>query len=226
MLEIIFGEMSLMLFVTVLLAILWLWALIDIVSSDLTGMNKLIWLLLVLFLPFIGFILYLLIGRKKKNRIGLKNIIVISVIVIGTSILLLGYSGYVKSKSLITVPETVKVDHVVLTGKIFTNKDTILMIGNKEVQIHKDTLFWGITAPAPKAVLADSKVEVCLGNTTGTIPANDLTAVPYDEGKYGVDTEYYHEGCNLSDQKIVNGQKQYVKQQHHYIVDKKGHTFY
>jgi hypothetical protein len=44
-------------------------ALIDILRSEFTGNNKLIWLLVVLLSNFIGSILYFIIGRNNKiNR--------------------------------------------------------------------------------------------------------------------------------------------------------------
>ncbi len=46
--------------------ILWLVALVDIIRSDFTGNNKVIWLLIVLLVPLIGMILYFPIGRKQK----------------------------------------------------------------------------------------------------------------------------------------------------------------
>ncbi|MBK9254258.1 MAG: PLDc_N domain-containing protein [Saprospiraceae bacterium] len=46
------------------------WAIIDIVTSEFKGNDKIIWLLIVLFLPFAGAIIYLLIGRKQKVRIS------------------------------------------------------------------------------------------------------------------------------------------------------------
>jgi hypothetical protein len=41
-------------------------AFIDIVRSEFTGYNKLVWLLAVIFFPLIGWILYFIIGRKQK----------------------------------------------------------------------------------------------------------------------------------------------------------------
>ncbi len=46
--------------------VLFIWALVDILKNEFTGNNKIIWILLVLFLPVLGSILYLLIGRKQK----------------------------------------------------------------------------------------------------------------------------------------------------------------
>jgi len=44
----------------------WVWALVDILRSEFVGLNKLIWLALVIFLPLIGVILYYFIGREQK----------------------------------------------------------------------------------------------------------------------------------------------------------------
>jgi len=46
--------------------VLWLWAMIDILKNEFTGSNKLIWLLVVMLLPFIGMVLYWFIGREQK----------------------------------------------------------------------------------------------------------------------------------------------------------------
>lgn len=46
---------------------LWIWALVDIVRSRFPEEStKIIWCLLVVFLPFLGTILYLAIGREQK----------------------------------------------------------------------------------------------------------------------------------------------------------------
>lgn len=42
--------------------------LIDILKSEFTNNNKLIWLLVVVFLHIIGIILYLTVGRKQKIK--------------------------------------------------------------------------------------------------------------------------------------------------------------
>lgn len=52
-----------------LLAILpTIFALVDILRSDFHGDNKLIWIIVVLFMNFIGAILYFIIGVKQKIR--------------------------------------------------------------------------------------------------------------------------------------------------------------
>ena len=48
-------------------SILWIIALIDILKSDFRDTNgKIIWALVVIFLPVIGSILYFLIGKSQK----------------------------------------------------------------------------------------------------------------------------------------------------------------
>lgn len=54
------------LFVVVLPAVLWFVALVDILRSEFTGSNKVIWILMVVLLPVVGFILYFIIGRKQR----------------------------------------------------------------------------------------------------------------------------------------------------------------
>jgi TM2 domain-containing membrane protein YozV len=45
-------------------------ALIDILKSEFTGNNKIVWVIVVLFSNFFGAILYFLIGRKQKIKIA------------------------------------------------------------------------------------------------------------------------------------------------------------
>lgn len=48
--------------------VLWVWALIDIITSRFEeSLMQVVWLLVVFFLPFIGVILYLLIGKSMKK---------------------------------------------------------------------------------------------------------------------------------------------------------------
>lgn len=46
--------------------ILWLTALIDILKNEFTGNNKLIWVLIITFIPLAGPVLYMSIGKKQK----------------------------------------------------------------------------------------------------------------------------------------------------------------
>lgn len=46
---------------------LWIWALVDIINSRFReDTTKIIWCLLVIFLPFIGTLLYFVIGREQR----------------------------------------------------------------------------------------------------------------------------------------------------------------
>lgn len=49
------------------LTALWIYALVDIVRSEFKGDNdKVIWLLLVVLIPFVGTVLYFTIGQNQK----------------------------------------------------------------------------------------------------------------------------------------------------------------
>jgi len=45
----------------------WIIALVDILRSEFKGNGKIIWLLVVFFLSFVGAIAYFAIGRKQKT---------------------------------------------------------------------------------------------------------------------------------------------------------------
>ena len=51
---------------SLLLLALWLWALIDILTNEFSGYNKIIWLFVVTFIPFLGVVIYYLVGTKQK----------------------------------------------------------------------------------------------------------------------------------------------------------------
>lgn len=53
---------------SIIYALPFILALIDILKSQFSGNDKIIWLLLIIFLPFIGSILYFLIGTKQKIK--------------------------------------------------------------------------------------------------------------------------------------------------------------
>ena len=56
---------------TVVTIIFQLWALVDILKNEFTGYNKIIWLIVVILVPLVGFILYYFIGRDHiMTRIG------------------------------------------------------------------------------------------------------------------------------------------------------------
>jgi len=43
-------------------------ALVDVLTNEFTGSNKIIWVVLILFLPFLGAFLYFLVGTRQKIR--------------------------------------------------------------------------------------------------------------------------------------------------------------
>ena len=49
---------------------LWIYCLIDILKNKFSQNDKLIWILVVLLLPFLGSILYLSIGKNKKLKLN------------------------------------------------------------------------------------------------------------------------------------------------------------
>lgn len=56
---------------SILLLLLPILALVSILRSDFKDKtNKLLWVLIILFLPFIGPVLYFLIGRKQRMQIA------------------------------------------------------------------------------------------------------------------------------------------------------------
>jgi hypothetical protein len=61
-----FGVPELLVIFFLLGAILCLVALLDILRSEFTGHNKLVWLLAVIFFPLIGSLAYFVFGRKQK----------------------------------------------------------------------------------------------------------------------------------------------------------------
>lgn len=62
-------------FIVAGLFILWIWALVDIIKSKFQeDLMQVVWLLVVFFLPFLGVLLYLLIGRSMKQPAVLNDI--------------------------------------------------------------------------------------------------------------------------------------------------------
>lgn len=59
---------ELILLLVLLVVPIWVIALVDILRNDFKGNDKLIWLLAVIFVPFLGPILYFILGRKQKIK--------------------------------------------------------------------------------------------------------------------------------------------------------------
>ena len=61
------GLVCMLLWIGILIAsvVLWIWALVDAVKNPaLDGNTRLIWVLVIIFVPTLGAILYLVVGRK------------------------------------------------------------------------------------------------------------------------------------------------------------------
>jgi membrane protein implicated in regulation of membrane protease activity len=68
MIEILLGLNLFFLFIIVGMFAIWIWALIDIITSKFKeDLMQIVWLLVVFFLPFLGVLLYLIIGRSMKR---------------------------------------------------------------------------------------------------------------------------------------------------------------
>jgi hypothetical protein len=66
MLSIMGGSIFLILFIILFIVLLPLLALISVLTNEFRGNEKLIWVLLIIFLPFLGSLLYFLIGRSNR----------------------------------------------------------------------------------------------------------------------------------------------------------------
>lgn len=57
----------------IFLIIFWIWMLVDCLASDLDGINKLFWAVMIIAFNFIGALAYLLIAKKQKKVIIMKT---------------------------------------------------------------------------------------------------------------------------------------------------------
>ncbi|WP_368030522.1 PLDc N-terminal domain-containing protein [Arcobacter sp. s6] len=48
--------------------VLYIYILIDIIKHEFTGYNKIIWILVLIFFPILGAILYLVFGRSQRIK--------------------------------------------------------------------------------------------------------------------------------------------------------------
>ena len=62
------GFLILWLILALAVLVLWIWALVDIIGSPMSAGAKIVWLLVIFFLPLLGSILYLLIGRGGGHQ--------------------------------------------------------------------------------------------------------------------------------------------------------------
>ena len=63
----LFVSSFLMIFI-VFTFILYIYILIDILKHEFTGYNKIIWILVLIFFPILGAILYLIFGRSQRIK--------------------------------------------------------------------------------------------------------------------------------------------------------------
>ncbi|NJN26034.1 MAG: hypothetical protein HC819_08715 [Cyclobacteriaceae bacterium] len=61
-----------------LIQLLWLWALIDSLSGNFKGNTKLFWIVAIILLPWLGAILYFIIGRSQKINYVAKHLFICS----------------------------------------------------------------------------------------------------------------------------------------------------
>ena len=62
------GSLLLIVFIALFIVLLPVLALISVLMNDFPSGEKLIWVLVILFLPILGSILYFLIGRDRRTR--------------------------------------------------------------------------------------------------------------------------------------------------------------
>lgn len=52
----------------ILILILDIWAIVNVIASNNGVLSKIIWVVIILLLPILGFILWLILGPKSKRR--------------------------------------------------------------------------------------------------------------------------------------------------------------
>ena len=58
------------LILALLTSLFWLWMIIDCATSSIDGTQKIVWLLVIIFLHFIGALVYFFVGRKASRGAG------------------------------------------------------------------------------------------------------------------------------------------------------------
>ena len=61
----VFEELIFILLISFAVIALWIIVITDVLVNKFKGKNKVLWILIILFLPVLGAILYLTIGRKQ-----------------------------------------------------------------------------------------------------------------------------------------------------------------
>ena len=64
------GMMIVFMIIALLASLFWLWMLIDVLTSNMEGTEKIVWLLIVLFLHLLGAIIYFAVKRSSARSAG------------------------------------------------------------------------------------------------------------------------------------------------------------
>jgi phage shock protein PspC (stress-responsive transcriptional regulator) len=57
---------------TVFFLVFWIWMLVDCIKSDLRDSDKLVWVLIIIFLSWLGALIYLMIVKSNRNYGGFR----------------------------------------------------------------------------------------------------------------------------------------------------------
>ena len=62
------GSVLLLTFLGVALCIVWIWAIVDVIKSDFKDPTvKFVWIAVLIFIPFVGAIIYPFVGKSTKK---------------------------------------------------------------------------------------------------------------------------------------------------------------
>lgn len=65
------GSVLLLTFLGVALCIVWIWAIVDVIKSDFKDATvKFVWIAVLIFIPFVGAIIYPFVGKSTKKPLN------------------------------------------------------------------------------------------------------------------------------------------------------------
>ncbi|HRF57762.1 MAG TPA: PLD nuclease N-terminal domain-containing protein [Campylobacterales bacterium] len=65
------GSALLLTFLGVALCIVWIWAIVDVIKSDFKDATvKFVWIAVLIFIPFVGAIIYPFVGKSTKKPLN------------------------------------------------------------------------------------------------------------------------------------------------------------
>ena len=65
------GSVLLLTFLGVALCIVWIWAIVDVIKSDFKDATvKFVWMAVLIFIPFVGAIIYPFVGKSTKKPLN------------------------------------------------------------------------------------------------------------------------------------------------------------